>query len=100
MNQPYHFERLQESVGLITRHPDFPGKIAVIEQCAREIDGLVRSGCITGEQGGILQDILARVNPRAGGFLLLSQPFPQGEPDPYRPSELHGVNGEVGWDSR
>jgi hypothetical protein len=64
MNQLYHFERLKEWAGLITGHPDFPGKAAVIEQCAEDIDGLVRSGRITGEQGGMLQDLLAGVNPR------------------------------------
>ena len=35
MIQLYHFGRLRETAGLITRHPDFPGKAAVIEQCER-----------------------------------------------------------------
>jgi len=64
MNQLYHFERLKESAGLITRHPDFPGKAEVIDQCAEDIDGLVRSGGITGEQGVILLDLLAVGHPR------------------------------------
>ena len=64
MNRLYHFERLKESAGLITRHPDFPGKAAVIEQCVAEIHGLVRSGSITGQQGVTLLDILAGSHPR------------------------------------
>jgi hypothetical protein len=64
MTQLYHFERLKESAGLITHHPDFPSKAAVIEQCAEDIDGLVRSGRITEEQGVILQDLLAEGPPR------------------------------------
>ena len=64
MNQLYHFERLRETAGLITRHPDFPGKAAVIEQCAEDIGGLVRSGRITGEQEVILLDLLAGGHPR------------------------------------
>ena len=63
MNQHYHFEGLKESAILITRHPDFSGKAAVIEQCAEDIDGLVRSGRITEEQAVILQDLLAGGHP-------------------------------------
>jgi len=63
MNQLYHFERLKESTGLIYRHPDFPGKAGVIEQCAEDIGGLVDSGRITGEQGAILLDLLAGGHP-------------------------------------
>lgn len=64
MIQLYHFERLRETAGLITRHPDFPGKAAVIKRCAEEIGGPVRSGRITGEQEVILLDFLAGGHPR------------------------------------
>jgi hypothetical protein len=49
-----YFERLLESVALIVRHPPFPGKPEAIEQCAEEIEELIRSGGITGTQGGTL----------------------------------------------
>jgi hypothetical protein len=65
MNKISYFDRLVESVGLIARHPAFPGKGQAVERCAGEIDDLVRSGGITDEQGGILLEILAGVRPRA-----------------------------------
>jgi hypothetical protein len=60
---PY-FERLLESVVLIVHHPPFPDKGAAIERCAGEIEEMVRSGGLTGIQGGTLLDILARDDPR------------------------------------
>jgi hypothetical protein len=63
MNGISYFERLEESVALIARHPPFPGKGAAVEQCAGEIHELIRSGGITGEQGGTLLEILERVRP-------------------------------------
>jgi hypothetical protein len=59
-----YFEQLEESVVLIARHPPFPGKSAAVEQCAEEIQDLVRSGGITGEQGGTLLKILAGGYPQ------------------------------------
>jgi hypothetical protein len=53
------FERLLESVVLIVRHPPYPEKSAAIELCAGEIEEMVRSGGLTGVQGGTLLDILA-----------------------------------------
>jgi hypothetical protein len=64
MNRLYHFERLKDSAGLITRHPDFPGKAAVIEECAAEINAVVIAGSITGEQGVTLLDLHAGSHPR------------------------------------
>jgi hypothetical protein len=52
------FERLLEVVVLIVRHPPYPDKGAVIEQCAEEIEEMVRSGGLTGAQGGTLLNIL------------------------------------------
>jgi hypothetical protein len=64
MDRIHHFERLKESAGLIIRHPDFPGKAAVVEQRAAEIHGLVRSGGITGQQGVTLLDLLGGSHPQ------------------------------------
>jgi hypothetical protein len=64
MNGISYFEQLEESVALIARHPPFPGKCAAVEQCAEEIQDLMRSGGITGEQGGTLLEILAGVHPQ------------------------------------
>lgn len=61
MNNISYFERLEESVGLIVRHPYFPGKPAAVEQCAGEIDELIRTGRLTGEQGGRLLDLVRGV---------------------------------------
>ena len=61
MNDLSYFERLEESVGLIVRHPDFPGKPAAVEQCADEIDELIRDGRLTGEQAGKLLDLVRGV---------------------------------------
>jgi hypothetical protein len=58
------YERLLESVDLIVRHPPYSEKSAVIEQCAGEIEEMVRSGGLTGIQGGTLLDILAGDVPR------------------------------------
>jgi hypothetical protein len=52
------FERLEESVDLIVRHADYPGKGRVIEQCAEEIEELHHSGEITGDQEAHLLAIL------------------------------------------
>ena len=59
MHEVSLFERLRESVVLIVRHPPFPDKGATIERCAGEIEEMVRSGGLTGVQGGTLLDILA-----------------------------------------
>jgi len=64
LNAMSHFERLEESVGLIVRHPEFPDKPAALEQCAGEIDELIRTGCLTGEQGGRLLDLVRGVPAR------------------------------------
>jgi hypothetical protein len=64
MNNLSYFERLEESVGLIVRHPYFPGKPAAVAQCAGEIDELVRIGRLTGEQGGRLLDLVRGVPGR------------------------------------
>jgi hypothetical protein len=53
-----HFDRLMESVEMIARHVDYPGKHRVVDQCAEEIGELSRAGRITDSQEGLLLDIL------------------------------------------
>jgi hypothetical protein len=59
------YERLLGAVALIVHHPPFPEKSAAIERCAGEIEEMVRSGGLTGVQGGTLLDILAGDDPRS-----------------------------------
>lgn len=59
MTQLSYFERLLESVDLIARHAYYPGKHAVVAQCAEEIADLRHSGRITGDQEELLRDILS-----------------------------------------
>ncbi len=61
MCESHGFERLLETVGLIARHTDFPGKREVVERCRDEVDDLADSGVITASQGEILQQILLGV---------------------------------------
>jgi hypothetical protein len=58
MTRMSHFERLAESVELIARHCDYPGKREVVEQCAEEIGELLQAGKITDSQEEYLQEIL------------------------------------------
>jgi len=53
-----HFERLAESVDLIARHVDYPGKQEVVERCAQEIEELFQTGQINCSQEGLLLEIL------------------------------------------
>jgi hypothetical protein len=57
------FERLVETAGLIARHPDYPGKRRVVEDCRAELKDLVHSGRISAEQGQALLHILAGIYP-------------------------------------
>ena len=61
MSESHGFERLLETVGLIARHADFPGKREVVERCRDEVDNLTDCGVITASQGEILQQILLGV---------------------------------------
>ena len=63
-----YFERLEESVGLIVRHPYFPGKRAAVEQCAGDIHEMIRTGRLSGEQGGILLDLVRGAAAREHGL--------------------------------
>ncbi len=54
-----YFERLVETAGLIARHPDYPGKHRVVEDCRAEVEDLAHAGRISAEQGQALLHILA-----------------------------------------
>jgi hypothetical protein len=67
MSDSHYFERLQETVGLIARHADYPGKRQMVERCQEEVEDLTNSGRITSSQGEALQEILMGVSsPPAG----------------------------------
>ncbi|WP_422923976.1 hypothetical protein [Singulisphaera sp. PoT] len=53
-----HFDRLAESVDLIARHVDYPGKQEVVDRCAEEIAELYQAGQISDNQEGLLLGIL------------------------------------------
>ncbi|WP_169981287.1 hypothetical protein [Tautonia rosea] len=55
------FERLFETASLIARHPDYPGKQRVVDDCRAEVKELTVSGRISAEQGQTLLRILAGV---------------------------------------
>jgi hypothetical protein len=54
----YEFERLQYTVGMIKRHPYYPGKELVLDECLGDIDDRFRRGRLTAEQRGRLRGIL------------------------------------------
>jgi len=55
---PYEFERLEQTVGMIKRHPYYPGKEVVLDECLEDIDERYRLGRLTAEQRGRLREIL------------------------------------------
>ena len=55
-----YFERLVATAERIARHADYPGKGEAVDQCIEDIEGLLLSGRITAEQGGMLREILTR----------------------------------------
>jgi hypothetical protein len=54
----YEFERLEQTVGMIKRHPYYPGKEAVLDECLEDIDERYRVGRLTADQRGRLREIL------------------------------------------
>ena len=52
------FERLQNTISMIKRHPYYPGKELVLDECIEDIDDRFRKGRLTEEQHGLLRDIL------------------------------------------
>jgi hypothetical protein len=61
MNDTHYFERLLETVGVIARHADFPGKGQVVERCREEVEEMSISGEISSTQARILKEILQGV---------------------------------------
>jgi hypothetical protein len=54
----HEFERLEHTVGMIKRHPDYPGKELVLDECLEDIDERYRRGRLTAEQRGRLRHVL------------------------------------------
>jgi hypothetical protein len=52
------FERLERTVGLIKRHPYYPGKELLLDECLEDIDDRYRQGRLTAEQRGLLRGVL------------------------------------------
>jgi hypothetical protein len=52
------YERLEQTVGMIKRHPYYPGKELLLDECLEDIDERYRSGRLTAEQHGRLREIL------------------------------------------
>ena len=59
------FDRLLETVELISHHPDFPGKGEAVDRCRAEIEDMLDGGRITIVQRDRLQGVLRGVSPRA-----------------------------------
>jgi hypothetical protein len=52
------FERLQQSVTMIARHMDFPGKQEILAECLEDIEDRWQQGWLTLEQRFQLHSIL------------------------------------------
>jgi len=59
----YEFDRLEQTVGMIKRHPYYPGKELVLDECLEDIDDRFRRGRLTAEQRGRLRQILEEPVP-------------------------------------
>lgn len=58
MSEAHMFNRLEQAMSLIARHPFYPGKQQVIDECLEELGERVRQGTLTVEQHGHLVGIL------------------------------------------
>ena len=58
MSRPPYYQRLMETVQLIARHADYPGKQVAVEQCVEDVEDLSRAGRITPPQREALLEIL------------------------------------------
>jgi hypothetical protein len=59
------FDRLLETVELISHHPDFPGKGEAVDRCRAEIEDMLDGGRITIAQRDRLQGVLRGASHRA-----------------------------------
>jgi hypothetical protein len=54
------FERLEQTIDMIKRHPYYPGKETLLDECLEDIDDRYRRGRLTAEQRGKLRDCILR----------------------------------------
>jgi L-rhamnose isomerase len=52
------FRRLEWAVGVIARHPDYPGKAETLQRCREDIERRLRLGMLTDAQRIRLHSIL------------------------------------------
>ena len=53
-----YFERLTETVTLLVRHPEYPNKRRVLEQCRGEVTELIRAGRLSVLEAEMLYEVL------------------------------------------
>jgi hypothetical protein len=58
MSESAMFSRLEQTMCLIARHPFYPGKQQVVDECLEELEERVRQGTLTVEQRCHLVGIL------------------------------------------
>ncbi|CAN5851291.1 hypothetical protein BH23PLA1_BH23PLA1_19700 [soil metagenome] len=60
------FERLEKTVLFVRRHPEFPGKESVVDDCLVDIDDRHRQGDLDDTQREVLRKILLESPSMAG----------------------------------
>lgn len=60
------FERLERTTDVIARHPYYPGKPDVVQECLGDIENRCRRGLLSGEQRTRLLAILLAPGGRSG----------------------------------
>jgi hypothetical protein len=58
MSDARYFRRLEWATALIARHPTYPGKQGVVQQCLEEIEDRFRQGTLSSQQRSELLSIL------------------------------------------
>lgn len=58
MSETQHFQRLEQAVSLIARHPYYPGKQDAVDECLEDIEERCRLGILTEDQKSRLVSIL------------------------------------------
>ena len=58
MTETITFTRLERTISLIARHPFYPGKSEVVDECLDDLEERYREGLLTHEQKTILVLIL------------------------------------------
>lgn len=62
MTQTLTFKRLERAISLIARHPFYPGKNEVVQDCLDELEERYREGSLTQEQKLLL---ISQLKPEA-----------------------------------